>query len=85
MVNSIWIAPRDALAHNGERSSSCSRPSATWKLARHADAGAALAAARATPVVTVVPEWVEIDGGPGLRIPPEAGYGGEAFSVPELR
>ena len=52
-----------------------------WKLARHADAASALAAARATPVVTVLPERIEVDGGPGLRIPPEAGYGGEAFSV----
>jgi 8-oxo-dGTP pyrophosphatase MutT (NUDIX family) len=85
-VDSIWIAPRDALALNGERFKLLFPTELNlWKLARHADAASALAAARATPVVTVVPEWVEIDGGPGLRIPPEAGYGGEAFSVPELR
>ena len=52
-----------------------------WKLARHADAVFALAAARATPVVTVVPERTQVDGGPGLRIPLVAEYGGEAFSV----
>jgi hypothetical protein len=56
-----------------------------WKLARHTDGVSALAAARAAPVVTVLPERIEVDGGPGLRIPPEAGYGGEAFAVPELR
>jgi hypothetical protein len=32
-----------------------------------------------------VPERTQVDGGQGLRIPLEAGYGGEAFSVRELR
>ena len=31
--------------------------------------------------MTVQPERVMVDGGPGLKIPAEAGYGGEAFSV----
>jgi hypothetical protein len=55
-----------------------------WKLARHADAASALAAARAAPVVTVVPERTQVDGRPGLRIPLEAGYGGDAFLVSAL-
>ena len=48
---------------------------------RPRDAASALAAARAAPVVTVMPEKIMVDGGPGLKIPAEAGYGGEAFSV----
>ena len=84
-VDSIWIAPRDALALNGERFKLLFPTERNlWKLARHADAGAALAAARATPVVTVVPERMQVDGGLGLRIPPEADYGGEAFLVSGL-
>lgn len=79
-VDSVWISPRAALAGRGftvlfptERN--------LWKLSAHNDAASALAAARATPVVTVLPERIEVDGGPGLRIPAEAGYGGEAFPV----
>ena len=85
-VNSLWIAPAQALKLNGN-SFKLLFPTERnlWKLAGHADAASALAAARATPVVTVVPERTQVDGGPGLRIPPEAGYGGEAFSVGELR
>jgi len=85
-VDSIWIAPHDALALNGGRFKLLFPTERNlWKLARHADAASALAAARTAPVVTVVPERIEVDGGPGLRIPLEAGYGGEAFSAPELR
>jgi len=81
-VDSIWIAPRAALAEQGRRFKLLFPTERNlWKLARHADAASALAAARATPVVTVVPERTRVDGGPGLRIPLEAGYGGEAFSV----
>ena len=85
-VDSIWIAPRNALALNGERFKLLFPTERNlWKLARHADAASALAATRATSVVTVLPERTEVDGAPGLRIPLEAGYGGEAFSVRELR
>ncbi len=81
-VDSAWIAPRDALEGKGERFKLLFPTERNlWKLARHADAASALAAARATPVVTVLPERTQVDGGPGLRIPLEAGYGGEAFSV----
>ena len=80
-VNSVWIAPRDALEGKGERLKLLFPTERNlWKLARHADAASALAAARATPVVTVLPERTQVDGElPGLRIPLEAGYGGEAF------
>ena len=36
---------------------------------------AALAAARAEPVVTVLPQVEEVDGGRFIRIPEAAGYG----------
>ena len=85
-VNSIWIAPRDALELNGARFKLLFPTERNlWKLARHPHAASALEAAKAAPVVTVLPERTQVDGGPGLRIPLEAGYGGEAFSVPELR
>ena len=81
-VDSIWISPRDALAERGKRFKLLFPTERNlWKLAAHADAASALAAARAGAIVTVLPEAVEVDGGPGLRIPAEAGYGGEAFSV----
>ena len=85
-VDSVWIAPRDALEEKGERFKLLFPTERNlWKLTHHADAASALAAARATPVVTVLPERIEVDGGPGLRIPLEAGFGGDAFSVRELR
>ncbi len=85
-VDSVWIAPRDALEGKDERFKLLFPTERNlWKLARHTDAASALAAARAAPVITVVPERTQIDGGPGLRIPLEAGYGGEAFRVSGLR
>ncbi len=81
-VDSLWIAPGEALAERGKRFKLLFPTERNlWKLAAHADAASALAAARASPVVTVLPEAIEVDGGPGLRIPAEAGYGGEVFSV----
>jgi 8-oxo-dGTP pyrophosphatase MutT (NUDIX family) len=81
-VDSIWIAPRDALELNGARFKLLFPTERNlWKLARHPRAVSALEAAKAAPVITVLPERTEVDGGPGLRIPLEAGYGGEAFSV----
>ena len=81
-VDSVWIRPREALAEHGKRFKLLFPTERNlWKLAAHADAAAAFAAARASPVVTVLPEKIEVDGGPGLKIPAEAGYGGEVFSV----
>ena len=81
-VDSVWIAPAEALAEHGKRFKLLFPTHRNlWKLSAHADAQSALAAARATRVVTVVPEKAMVDGGPGLKIPAEAGYGGEAFSV----
>ncbi len=78
-VDSVWISPRAAL--HGRFKLLFPTERNLWKLSTHADAASAFAAARAAPVVTVLPEPVQVDGGPGLKIPPEAGYGGEAFSV----
>ena len=81
-VDSVWISPREALAEHGKRYKLLFPTFRNlWKLSAHADASSALAAARAAPVVTVQPEKITVDGGPGLKIPAEAGYGGEAFSV----
>jgi 8-oxo-dGTP pyrophosphatase MutT (NUDIX family) len=84
-VDSVWISPQAALAEHGKRYKLLFPTYRNlWKLAAHADAASALAAARAGPVVTVMPERTTLDGGPGLKIPAEAGYGGEAFSVAGL-
>jgi len=84
-VDSIWITPRLALEERGKRFKLLFPTERNlWKLAHHADAASAIAVAKAEPVVTVMPERVEVHGGPGLKIPAEAGYGGEAFSVPGL-
>ena len=81
-VDSIWISPREALASQGQRFKLLFPTERNlWKLARFDDAASAIAAARFSPLVTVEPQPVEVDGGPGLKIPAEAGYGGEAFSV----
>jgi 8-oxo-dGTP pyrophosphatase MutT (NUDIX family) len=81
-VDSVWISPQEALAEHGKRYKVIFPTHRNlWKLSAHRDAASALAAARATPIVTVLPEKVTVDGGPGLKIPAEAGYGGEAFSV----
>ncbi len=81
-VDLVWIAPGRALDLNGERYKLLFPTERNlWKLARHADASSAIAAARVTPVVTVVPERTQVHGGPGLRIPLVADYGGEEFSV----
>ena len=81
-VDSLWISPCEALAEHGKKFKLLFPTERNLRrLAAHADAATALAAARAAPIVTVLPEAIEIEGGPGLRIPPEAGYGGEVFSI----
>lgn len=51
------------------------------KLARHATAADAMAAARAAAVVRVQPEMVRAGEGWRLRTPAEADYGGDAFEL----
>jgi len=81
-VDSVWISPRAALAEHGKRYKLLFPTYRNlWKLSAFSDAASALAAAQETRVVTVLPEKTTVDGEPGLKIPAEAGYGGESFSV----
>jgi 8-oxo-dGTP pyrophosphatase MutT (NUDIX family) len=80
-VDSVWIRPRDALAaaEDGSRKVVFPTRMNLLKLARHDSVADAFAAARATPVVTVLPEMRVAPEGRILRIPAAAGYGGEEF------
>lgn len=80
-VDSVWIRPADALAEGeaGTRKLVFPTRMNLMKLARHASTAAAIATARATPVVTVLPEMRMTPEGRVLRIPAAADYGGEEF------
>lgn len=83
-VDSLWLSPREAL--DGAVSGRFTLPFPTIrnliKLDKLGTAKAALEFARATPVVTVMPEMSKRDDGTRqLRIPLEAGYDGEVFDV----
>lgn len=80
-VDSVWIRPRDALAaaESGARKVVFPTRMNLTKLARHDSVADAFAAARAAPVVTVLPEQRITPEGRVLRIPAAAGYGGEEF------
>ena len=54
------------------------------KLGRHQSVGAALAAARSEPVVTVFPRMEKTAAGRVMRIPPEAGYDVSEMAVDEI-
>jgi 8-oxo-dGTP pyrophosphatase MutT (NUDIX family) len=75
-VDSVWIRPRDALAEAeaGHRNIVFPTRMNLAKLARSDTVDDALKAARASTIVTVMPELVETPDGPALRIPPEADY-----------
>ncbi len=69
-VDSIWLAPREALAEHGKRFKLLFPTERNlWKLAAHADAASALAAARAGAIVTVLPETSRDRRRPGPRNP----------------
>jgi 8-oxo-dGTP pyrophosphatase MutT (NUDIX family) len=76
-VDSVWITPADALADAEAERRTVVFPTRMnlGKLGRSATVEAALAAARATPVVTVLPQVEMVEGGRFIRIPAEAGYG----------
>lgn len=80
-VDSVWIRPADALAaaESGARKVVFPTRMNLTKLARHASVAEAFAVARATPVVTVLPQMRMTGAGRVLRIPADAGYGGEEF------
>ena len=77
-VEGFWIAPQQALrdAEAGTRTLVFPTHMNLTKLARYATVAEAMAAARASPVVTVMPQVERLSGGRRrLRIPAEAGYG----------
>lgn len=83
-VDSIWLTPKEALA--GAESGRFTLPFPTVrnliKLDKLGTAQAAMDFARATPVVTVIPEMSQMaDGRTRLCIPREAGYDGDVFEV----
>ena len=81
-VASVWITPRALVeaADAGRWYVMFPTRVNAVKFGRSATVREALAAARAAPVVTVMPRGEKVDGGRRLRIPAEAGYGfTEAF------
>jgi 8-oxo-dGTP pyrophosphatase MutT (NUDIX family) len=84
-VDSMWITPRDVIA--GSEAGRFKLVFATLmnlrRLDRSATVEAALRAAAETPVVAVTPELVARGEGNirQMRIPTEAGYGGDLFTV----
>jgi 8-oxo-dGTP pyrophosphatase MutT (NUDIX family) len=85
-VDSVWIAPATALERAGAGIYQVRFPTQMnlRKLGRHPSSAQAMEAARASRVVTVMTKQERAgDGVRVLRIPPEAGYGGELFEVPD--
>jgi len=76
-VDSVWITPAQALADAEAERRTVVFPTRMnlGKLGRSASVADALAAARAAPVVTVLPQVEMVEGGRYIRIPEEAGYG----------
>lgn len=79
--NSTWINPARALAEAdaGRYTLVFATRLNLQMLAQSPDVASALAAARARRVVTVEPVATKTDTGYTLRIPIEAGYGGELY------
>ncbi|WP_315833244.1 NUDIX hydrolase [Bradyrhizobium prioriisuperbiae] len=83
-VDSIWIAPQQALdeAKSGRFKILFPTTRNLIKLARSRTAAEAIALARTEPVVTVMPDIVKGDKGQRqLRIPADAGYDGVLFDI----
>jgi hypothetical protein len=82
-VDSVWINPARALAEAdaGKYTLVFATRLNLQLLAESADAASAVAAARARRIVTVEPVAVKTETGYTMRIPIEAGYGGEVFQV----
>lgn len=82
-VDSIWIAPQAVIDETAAGRFKLVFPT-RMNLMRLADASsptAAIASARDTRIVSVMPEYIETADGPAIRIPAEAGYGGDVFPV----
>ena len=76
-VEGFWITPGQALAEAeaGRRTLVFATRMNLTKLARYGSVEAAMAAARARPVVTVMPKVTRTPEGRWMRIPAEADYG----------
>jgi len=83
-VEGFWIAPRQALrdAEAGSRTLVLPTQMNLTKLAGHATVAEAVAATRASRIVTVTPRIERTAGGRKLHIPAEAGYGVTEVLVP---
>jgi 8-oxo-dGTP pyrophosphatase MutT (NUDIX family) len=83
-VDSAWLSPSRAVAEADAGNRKLMFPTRLnlTKLGAHRTAEAAIEDARTRPVVTVLPELVATENGRRtLRIPAEAGYGGEVFTI----
>jgi 8-oxo-dGTP pyrophosphatase MutT (NUDIX family) len=84
-VESMWITPREAIAGCEAGRFKLVFPTMMnlKRLGRSAGVADALATAARTPVVTVIPQLLSQGEGNvrEMRIPAEAGYGGEVFTV----
>ena len=83
-VESVWIAPRRAVedAHAGKFTLVFATERNLIKLGRAGSVADAIAQAKAAPIVTVMPEMFKDDAGKRhLRIPKNAGYDGEVFTI----
>ena len=82
-VDLVWIHPARALeeADAGKYTLVFATRLNLQLLAQSPDAAAAIAAARARRIVTVEPVAVKTESGYTMRIPIEAGYGGDVFQV----
>jgi 8-oxo-dGTP pyrophosphatase MutT (NUDIX family) len=84
LISSVWIGPGRALAEAEAGRFKLLFPTQLnlVKLSQSRRAQEALEAARAAPIVSVIPEMIGVENGfPTLRIPAEAGYGGEVFRL----
>ena len=82
-LDTIWIDPLSAIneAEKGKRRVVFPTRMNLKKVSESETAEAAIERAKATPVVTVLPEVHDIDGGRHLKIPIEAGYGISEITV----
>jgi 8-oxo-dGTP pyrophosphatase MutT (NUDIX family) len=82
-VDSVWIRPARALEEAADGRWKVVFPTRLnlQKLARWNTAAAVIEAARAAPIVTVLPQATRTATGRVMRIPLEAGYGGETFET----
>lgn len=81
VTEAVWISPSELVraGHDGRYKVVFATRMNLQRLAMSASVPDALARARATPIVTVRPEALDTPSGRMIRIPAEAGYGGELF------